>query len=74
MNDNDLEFLAVTYTRNKDDAATLAMTIPAVADHMKTWGPHCGTSKEVYLGHIVHMLVRIRAGYDLTDHEIDPII
>jgi len=74
MDSNDLEFLAVAYTRNKDDAADLAMTIPAVKDHVDTWGGNTGTSKAVYIGHLVHMLVRIKAGYDLSDHEIEPII
>jgi hypothetical protein len=74
VNYNDLEFLAVTYTRNKEDASTLAMTIPAIKDHIDTWGGNTGTSKAVYVGHLVHMLVRIRAGYDLTDHDIAPIV
>ena len=28
-------------------------------EHMETWGPHCGASRETYLGHITRMLLDI---------------
>lgn len=64
---NDIEFVAITHYRNKDDACDLAMTIPAVKEFVDTWGGHCGANKKVFIGHVTHMLANIRAGYDATD-------
>lgn len=31
--------------------------LPELERHMDTWGSHCGAPRDVYLGHIVRMLV-----------------
>jgi hypothetical protein len=32
----------------------------AYADHMETWGPHCGAPKLVYKGHLDKLLLATR--------------
>ena len=34
-----------------------------IADHMATWGPHCGAPRSVYRGHVVKMLLNLARAY-----------
>lgn len=45
---------------NWDNACQWAEdNIKAVADHLDTWGPHCGAPRNVYRGQLIKMLIEI---------------
>lgn len=37
--------------------------IPEIRDHLETWGSNCGAPYDVYRGHVVMMVLKIRSEY-----------
>ena len=34
--------------------------IEPVHDFLETWGPHCGAPREVFRGHLIHLILSIQ--------------